>query len=191
MPLRDEPPDELKRLPAAWYQGHAWVHWTMTIQGRKRGWLDATMHSQVRELMLHTCHRHELICAGYCLMPDHAHFLFMGISETADQIQAMEFFRRAWNRLLRDRGVELQRQAHDHVLVESERNPQAFEDVVLYILNNPVRASLVEEREEWPYLGAVAAGYPDLDPREWKGWWSRFWSIHNKETTANKNERPL
>ena len=186
MPLREEPPDELKRLPAAWYRGHAWVHWTMTIDGRKRGWLDETMHFRVRELLIHICHRYSLICAGYCLMPDHGHFLFMGTSAESDQVAAVEFFRRGWNRLLREREMKLQRQAFDHVLVETERNPQAFEDVLLYILKNPERAALVGAWEEWMFLGTVIAGYPDVDPREKDGWWARFWTIHNKETMRNK-----
>jgi len=145
------------------------------------------MHQGIRELLLHTCHRHQLVCPAYCLMPDHAHFLLMGVSDDADQVAASEFFRRAWNRLLKKHGFELQRQAYDHVLVESERNPQAFEDVVVYIFNNPLRARLVEESwVEWGYLGVLVPGYPDLDPREREGWWSKFWTIHNKETTARK-----
>jgi len=186
MPLRDEPPDELKRLRRSWYQGNAWVHWTMTIEKRQRGWLDPRMHASVRELLIHLCHRHSMICSAYCLMPDHAHFLFMGISPETDQLSAVEFFRRAWNRRLRAVGVELQKQAFDHVLNEHERNPTAFEDVTLYIMGNPQRAGLVRDWKEWAYLGAVAAGYPDLDPRGLPGWWGRFWTIYNKETTAKK-----
>jgi len=186
MPLRDEPPDQLKRLPTAWYRGNAWVHWTMTIDQRQKGWLDESMHQQVRELLLHVTHRYDLICAGYCLMPDHAHFLWMGLDEGSDQLQACEFFRRAWNVCLKERGVRLQRQAYDHVLLENERDPQAFEDTVIYILKNALRAKLVSEWPDWPYLGAIAAGYPDFDPRRKEGWWARFWQIHNKETSIRK-----
>jgi len=189
MPLYEKPPSQLKRLPEAWYRGRAWVHWTMTVDRRQRGWLDDSMHRFVRELLLHVCHRHRLICAGYCLMPDHAHFLWMGLSDISDQLEAAEFFRRSWNVSLRERGAQLHRQAFDHVLNETERNPGAFENVLIYIFKNPERAKLVDSWNEWPFLGAVAVGYPDFDPREFKGWYERFWIVHNKETRTMKGER--
>ncbi|BCU78029.1 hypothetical protein [Luteolibacter sp. LG18] len=182
MPLRDEPPDYLKRLSDSWYRGRAWVHWTMTIKGRKTGWLDTRMHLQMRELLGHVSARHSLSCAMYCLMPDHAHFLWLGHGDGCDQRTAAKFFRRHWNELLASRGSELQRQAYDHVLDESERNPDAFEDTCLYIARNPQRGGLVADWREWEALGSVVAGYPDLDPRV-EGFWGRFWTIHNRETS--------
>ena len=31
--------DHLRRLEPEYYRGHAYVHWTMTMQDRKTGWL--------------------------------------------------------------------------------------------------------------------------------------------------------
>src|SRR5687768_14537346 len=114
--LSSEPPDELRRLGAAWYQSTAWVHWTMTIEARRRGWLDREHHAEVREMLIHTCARYQLLCPAYCLMPDHAHFLFMGLSDTSNQRNAVKFFRKAWNSRLLEKGFSLQKQSHDHVL---------------------------------------------------------------------------
>jgi len=180
MSLSDNKPDYLRRLGVEHYQGWAWVHWTMSIKGRKKGWLDASMHAAVREIILHTCVRYRLLCPAYCLMPDHGHFLLMGIAESSDQKLAVQFLRRAWNARLRELGVELQKQGFDHVLEESERNPDSFEDTCLYVFRNPERAKLVSEWREWKLSGSLAPGYPDLDPRE-DSWAKRFWTIHNKE----------
>lgn len=188
MPLHDKPPSELKRLSSSCYGGRAWVHWTMTISKRQRGWLNDVMHRDVRELLLNTAHRHGIICGAYCLMPDHAHFLFMGVREEVDQLRAVEFFRRAWNVLLRKVGAELQKQGYDHVLVETERNPEALEDTSIYILKNPERAKLVKAWQDWSYSGAIAVGYPDFEPRAGKGWWERFWLVYNKETTIGRGD---
>lgn len=57
MSLNDRPPSSLKRLSVQYYRHHAWVHWTMTIDKRSRGWLDDQMHATLRELLLHTCAR--------------------------------------------------------------------------------------------------------------------------------------
>ena len=178
MPLSDEPPDYLRRLSKGWYTGHAWVHWTMGIEGRATGWLDGHVHLQMREILLHVMSRFQIVCPAYCLMPDHAHFLWMGIHSGSDQLKACQFFRRHWNRLLRGKGFGLQKQAYDHVLNEHEKNPEAFEDTRLYILKNPERGALVASWRDWPYVGAVAAGYPELDPRE-EDAVRNFWRVHN------------
>lgn len=156
MPLRDDPPSHLKRLNSRYYEGYSWVHWSMTIQDRKEGWLDSSMHQFVRETLLHTCGRYRLICPAYCLMPDHAHFLFMGLSLKSNQLNAVKFFRRIWNEELKKKNVSLQAEAYDHVLQEDERRPDAFQDTVLYIFKNPERTQFVAEWNDWPYKGSLA-----------------------------------
>ena len=186
MSLSNEPPDYLRRLPEGWYTGHAWIHWSMTIEGRKQGWLDDAMHQHVREILLHTSTRHQLLCPAYCLMPDHAHFLWMGTATTSNQRQAVSFFRRHWNRELHKRGVSLQKQSHDHVLNEHERNPDAFMDILLYVLRNPEAAGLAKDWKDWPFLRAIAPGYPDTDPRA-EDWLPRFWKIHHAEIRKHQS----
>ena len=180
MPLPEKAPDYLRRLPEGWYTGYAWVHWSMTIEGRRSGWLDPLSHGALRELLLHVSARYAVICPAYCLMPDHAHFLWLGTGPATDQKVAAAFFRRHWNCQLRARGFSLQKQAYEHVLNEHERDPTVFDDTRVYILRNPERAALVEDWKEWPYSGALAAGYPDLDPRG-EGALERFWLAHAAE----------
>lgn len=139
--------------------------------------------AQVRELLLHTSSRHFLHCAAYCLMPDHAHFLWMGLWDGSDQLLASKFLRKHWNAALKPRGARLQPQAYDHVLREDERRPEAFEDTVIYVFNNPERAGLVGKWNDWPYLGTILPGYPDLPSAGFGDFWPRLWKIHNKERT--------
>jgi putative transposase len=145
------------------------------------GWLDGDMHTLVRELLLHTMARYHLHCPSYCLMPDHGHFLWMGLWEGSDQLRASRFFRRHWNCALKQHGVHLQAQGHDHVLQECERQPDVFENSVLYIFKNPMEADLVDQWNEWPYHGAILPGFPDLPSWPIQEFWKRFWKIHNRE----------
>ncbi|NNM28526.1 MAG: hypothetical protein HKO57_03335 [Akkermansiaceae bacterium] len=168
----------LKRLPKNYYQGAAWVHWVMTIDGRRTGWLDPGMHATFRETMLHTLARYRLVCPVYTLMPDHAHVMWCGCALSSDQLIASPFFRRAWSDALRHRGFALQKQPYDHVLLKKERDPHAFEDTCAYIMKNPERAKLVEEWRDWEFGGSLVAGFPRLAPSD-ERFWPRFWKAYN------------
>src|SRR5687768_834593 len=83
----------LPRLAPEFYRGDAVVHWTLPIAQRGTGWLSETFHVRFRELLLHACLREQLVCPCYCLMPDHIHLLWMGLSAESDQRNGMSFFR--------------------------------------------------------------------------------------------------
>ena len=139
------------------------------------------MHQSVRELLLHTGARYRLHCPAYCLMPDHAHFLWMGIAASSDQLLASRFFRKHWNLLLARAGAKLQPQAHDRVLRDDEREPGSFEDTVLYIRRNPERDGLVSSWEDWTHAGAAVPGFPVMPVSPASEFWRVFWKIHHLE----------
>jgi len=167
--------EHLPRLPRHFYQAHAVVHWTQTIDKREQGWLNDRFHQKFRELILHACVRENLFCPAYCLMPDHTHCVWMGMRRESDQINGMKFFRRYLNPLLTPQ--KLQRQACDHVLREPQRKRGVFAKVCFYVLENPVRDHRVEFARDWPFLGCVVPGYPDLHPLE-DGFWELFWKLY-------------
>ena len=72
---------------------------------------------------------------------------------------------------------------HDHVLREEERKRNAFASCCFYILENPVRAKLVEKSAEWQFSGAVLPGYPDVHPLH-DGFWEWFWKLYAKTRDA-------
>jgi len=164
----------LRRLPDAAYRGRSVVHWSMTVDGRSTGWLTERLHARLREAILHVCARFEQACPVYCLMPDHGHFLLMGLSGSASGKGAVQMLRREWNAALGWTGHSLQRQAYEHVLTRVERMEKTFQAVAQYVLENPVRGGVVDRREEWPFAGCLVPGYPSLDPEK-LGFWSSFW----------------
>ncbi len=170
----------LKRLCQAHYQGHAYVLWSMTVSERATGWLSPEFHFRFRELQLHALARHGLMCPMYCLMPDHMHLLWIGLSAQSDQHLAARFLRRYVNDLLASCGASLQKQAWDVVLQEREREKGAVSATMFYIAENPVRKQLVTEARQWPFSGAQVPGYPKLDWRE-DGFLDRLWCIHAQE----------
>ena len=134
--------DYLERLPPEYYRGQMCVHWSLTIENRKTGWLIPVFYYKFREVLTHTAFRYGLCCPIYCLMPDHIHLLWLGILDTCDQRSAAKHFRKNLNPVLEKLNVRLQLQGYDHVLREEERERSAFENVVEYIARNPERRDL-------------------------------------------------
>jgi REP element-mobilizing transposase RayT len=164
--------DHLRRLPVEHYRGNAIVHWNLTILNRKQGWLSAVFLYRFRELLTHTAFRYELACPIFCLMPDHFHMLWMGLSETCDQLLAMKHFCKTTNDSLGRLGYKLQDQAYDHVLQDEEKKEIALREVVEYIARNPERAGLIQPDEfaSYKFSGCVVPGYPELrlfEPEFW------------------------
>jgi putative transposase len=169
----------LPRLERRHYQGYAVVFWTNTLEARSRGWLTPAFHSTFRELTLHAAVREHLFCPVYCLMPDHLHLVWMGLRRESDQLNAMKFLRTHLEPALGE-GREWQHQPHDHVLREEERKRNAFASFCFYTLANPVRAKLVAQERDWPFLGAVVPGYPALHPIA-ENFWETFWKLYVSE----------
>ena len=177
--------DHLKRLPPEYYQGKAYVHWSMTMQDRKTGWLIPIFYYKFREILTHAMFRYGLCCPIYCCMPDHIHLLWVGILEETDQRNAAKFFRAQLNPVLARLGARFQQQPYDHVLREEQRERTAFEEVVEYIARNPERAGLVppDSFQQYQYTGCLMPGYPNLSP--WQvNYWDLFWRIYAKLTMS-------
>lgn len=177
----NRPDDYLRRLPPEYYQGQAFVHWSMTMDQRKTGWLIPILYYKFREILTHTTFRYGLACPIYCCMPDHLHLLWTGISEDCDQRNAARFFRQQLNIPLERLGYKLQHQPFDRVLRDDERQETAFEAIAEYIARNPERAGLVpvDGFRTYKYTGCLVPGYPDVSPWQ-KGYWELFWRLYSR-----------
>ena len=172
---------QLPRLAPESYRGQSMVFWTYTIEDRRTGWLGDPFHQKFREILLHSAIRHRFVVPVYCLMPDHLHWLGMGVCHSSDQLLGSRFLRKHLADTLAP--AKWQRQPHDHVLRLEEREKSAFASIGFYILENPVRKGLVSDRNEWSYSGALIPGYPDLDWRK-DDYWELFWKIYNREVSG-------
>jgi len=186
VPLTPQPEwPHLPRLAPEHYLGFAAVLWTITLEPRATGWLDAGFHAHFRELLLHAAAREGLFCPAYVLMPDHLHLLWLGLRVASNQPDAMRFPRKYLQREFTRRsptGVEyqLQKQAHDSVLTAKDRTRGALARACFYVLDNPRRQGLVAQPRDWPHLGAVVPGYPFLHPLA-DDFWPDFWKFYTEQ----------
>ncbi len=87
----------------------------------------------------------------YCVMPNHAHFVFT-LNEKAHSISKIMksikgFTARECNKILNRKGQFWQDESYDHIL----RNEREFENIIYYVLNNPVKAGFVEKWRDWQW----------------------------------------
>jgi putative transposase len=97
---------------------------------------------------------------SYVLMPDHLH-LFVAIDDEKTSLSSwMKSLKGALSATFRTQGITppyWQKAFFDHVL----RSEDSYSEKWNYVRENPVRAGLVKEWEQWPYLGEIW----DLDVR--------------------------
>ncbi|MBU0617553.1 MAG: transposase [Planctomycetes bacterium] len=111
---------------------------------------DSRLAGSVCESVEFRCDKHGYRLFGHCLMPDHLHVLL----SPADSGISMDVWLQRFKSYTGHEYAKLggqpplwQRSAFDHVC----RNGETAEEVLIYIVNNPVRAGLVERWQDWPW----------------------------------------
>ncbi len=99
--------------------------------------------------------RHGWAVGQYVIMPDHVHFF---CSPEQDALSLSKFLQRwkEWTSKhikceLSDRQPVWQEEFFDHVIRSKESYSQKWE----YVRQNPVRAGLVGNADDWPWQGAI------------------------------------
>ena len=90
-----------------------------------------------------------IILDAAVVMPDHLHLVAALRQGSLSQLMRSlkSYTAKEINSLLNRQGTLWQPQYHDHAL----RKDEDLDEVVLYTLNNPVRAKLVDDFHEYPY----------------------------------------
>jgi len=92
---------------------------------------------------------------AYCIMPNHIHIVFSPLPNSDDHypsvttiMQSLKAYTaREANKLLDRQGQFWQRESYDHWV----RNSNELRRIVLYVINNPVKAKLVDHWQDWPW----------------------------------------
>ena len=140
------------RLDPALYVGMRRYFLTFCTADRRRVFVSHDVCDDVLRQILRTASDFDVVVNVHCLMPDHVHLLVEGGSDKAD---VSKFVHQAKQRtgfgFAQRHGTRLwQPSFYDHVL----RDDEAALSVARYIIENPVRAGLVESPRDYPFLGA-------------------------------------
>jgi REP element-mobilizing transposase RayT len=149
-----------RRIPGYSYVGVQRYFLTICTDRRQAFFRDAAAANMVIAQFLRTAAEHDMAVLVYCVMADHMHLLVDGLHDGAELLPFMKLakqragylFKQKYGRTLWQKGY------YEHILRDEERT----EDVVFYIIANPVRKHLVERPLDYPYWGSSQHARADL-----------------------------
>jgi putative transposase len=125
---------------------------TFCTNERRRLFLESDAVVAVRAQIQRASSDHRFAVTAYCYMPDHVHLLVEGQADDSDCRQFISrakqysgfHFKAAFGQRL------WQRYGYERIL----RSDEASISVVRYILENPIRARLVDRIDQYPFSGS-------------------------------------
>ena len=115
-------------------------------------WLADLLIARIVEESIHYRDAKQFDLHAYCVMPNHVHVLLTNTSQDTPFYRVLGSMKansaKAINEHLNQIGQSVwASESYDHVV----RNEKSFDRVIRYILNNPVKAGLVERWQDWPH----------------------------------------
>jgi len=139
-----------RRLPTVWVNDdHACFFVTICVAERKPVLANANIHAHLVEFLESSRQRYGWCPGRYVIMPDHIH-LFL---RKGDERTTLGNWIKALKAMVSRREFRWQAGFFDHVL----RSRDSVEEKWEYVVQNPVRAGLVERPEDWRFGGEVRA----------------------------------
>ncbi len=139
------------RLARFDYRGRYRYSLTSCTFERHACFLRADVVVAARSAILHTLHERDFEELAYVFMPDHMHLLLEGVSRTADLKSTMKAARMRSTVAVRPL-VAMPSLWQDGYWDRVLRRDEDVVAVADYIVQNPVRAGLVQRPEDYPYV---------------------------------------
>ena len=131
--------------------------WDAELHGSEQGpvWLSDARIAQLVADSLHYRDGQVYRLAAFCIMPNHLHLVIVPLPKEDGVLHSLpaimhslkRYTARQANLLLGREGAFWQDESYDHV-VRSEAEARR---IIEYVLNNPVKAGLVQAWEDWPW----------------------------------------
>ena len=142
------------------YNGQQHYFLTFCTDQRSHFFVQEAPVALVRAQILRAAREERFELSAYCFMPDHVHLIASGLDESSD---AKAFISRSKQYsgyyFKHEHGLRLwQRYGYERVV----RDDDELALIVGYIVGNPVRAGLVSDPVEYPFLGSECYSLPEL-----------------------------
>ena len=141
------------RLPTELYTGEVAVSITACIKDRKKLFTDENIFNEFEKILLEELKSTSCSSYVYLFMSDHLHIIIKGENSKANVKSCIEKFKQKTGYWLSQNisDKKWQKDYFDHIIRENEN----LEMQIQYILNNPVRAGLVDNWKDYPFKGST------------------------------------
>jgi REP element-mobilizing transposase RayT len=138
----------LRRLTQMWAGDTSFARYFLTVctANRAKTLANADFHDRLRAFLLSSPSRYGWHPLRYVVMPDHIHLLAVSTGRSG-----VGGWMKALKAVTGQKVVRWQTGFFDHVL----RNAESESEKWMYVMENPVRAGLVKQAEDWPFGGEV------------------------------------
>jgi len=152
------------RLDPEIYRGEKIVSFTLCIKDKRKFLVDELIVGLFEKTLLEELKNYKCSAFVYLFMPDHTHLTLTGDNSNSDIKKCLDMFKQKTGYWLSKNYSEIkwQKDYYDHIL----RSKENLDIHIKYILNNPVRAGLVEFWKQYPFKGSTIY---DLD--QWASNW--------------------
>jgi REP element-mobilizing transposase RayT len=149
-----------KHLEGFDYRGFHRYFVTVCTDERREPFTDTERVGLVEAHFLRIAKEFEIADLAHCFMPDHLHAALEGRSENADLLAFVARMKQYTGFYFKQRfGVRLwQRYTYEHVI----RDDETTAAVIRYVMENPVRAGLVTDVRDYPFIGSSEYALEEL-----------------------------
>jgi putative transposase len=151
-PFRYPYREKKHRLDPIIYTGRIVVSFTLCVQDKKELFIKDDTFNKFESILAAELKARNCSSQVYLFMPDHAHIIVSGDSEVSDIKKCIDIFKKKTGFWLYKNKPDYKwlKDYYDHIL----RKEEDSKIQIKYILNNPVRAGIVENWKQYKYKGS-------------------------------------
>jgi len=145
--------EKLHRLSDEMYIGKKAVAFTVCIKDKQKLFVSDEIIGIFERKLIDSLQKYKCSAHVYLFMPDHLHLILEGNEDNSNVKMCIELFKQKTGYWLSKNlsKFKWQKDYYDHVI----RNDEDILNQIRYILNNPVRATLVEGWKNYLYKGST------------------------------------
>ena len=152
------------RLDADIYKGEKPIAFTLSIKDKNHFFINKARFKTFEKILIDELKNFNCSAYIYLFMTDHIHMLLSGNDSEANIKRCLEMFKQKTGYFLSKNypDIKWQKDYYDHIL----RSKENLDIHIKYVLNNPVRAGIVEFWKQYKYKGSTV-----YDLNEWAANW--------------------
>jgi len=153
--------EKIHRLGKEIYIGERPISFTLCIKDRKQFFTNDSSFQILKQILLDELKSFDCFAFIYLFMPDHVHLVLGGNNSNSNVKKCLEMFKQKTGFYLskKSKTFRWQKDYYDHIL----RSEENLEVHLKYILNNPVRAGLVDYWKKYPFKGSTFYNLDEWD----------------------------